>query len=118
MSVWNYIWAMIVICGVIFAAYYVTRAVAKTGGTLRNNANLKMIGSLPLARDKSVALVEVGDYVFVLGVSAHRVERLDKLPKNELNLTAEDPVPMMEFTDSFKKELDKQWKKLRNKLDK
>ncbi|MPM25661.1 hypothetical protein SDC9_72159 [bioreactor metagenome] len=117
MSFWNYVWAMVVICGVIFAAYYVTRAVAKTGGTLRKNANLKMVGSLPLARDKSVALVEIGEYIFVLGVSAQRVERLDKLPKSELSLAAENPVPMTQFAESFKEELNERWKKLRKKPD-
>lgn len=115
MGFWNYAWAVIVICCVIFVAYYVTRVVAKTGGTLRKNSNIRMAGSLPLGRDKSVALVEIGEYVYVLGVSAQRVEQLDRLPKSELSLVSDERVPGAEFSESFRKILNEQLHKLHRK---
>lgn len=101
----NYAWAVIVVCAVVFAAYYVTRAMAKAGGSLRKGANIKIAGSMPLGRDKSVALVEIGEYVYVLGVSAQRVERLDRLPKGELNLGSEERLPGSDLAESFRKVL-------------
>lgn len=117
MGFWNYAWAVIVICAVLFAAYYVTRAVARAGGGgggLRRGKAVRLLGSLPLARDKSVALVEIGEYVYVLGVGAQRVERLDRLPKNGLSPAAEEQSGT-EFAESFRKILGGQMNKLYGK---
>jgi len=114
MGFWDYVQTIAAIAAVIFAAFYVTKLIAKTGGgTFRRSANIKLIASLPLARDKSVALVEIGAYAYVLGVSAQHVEKLDKLALSELDLK-EEAMPM-EFTASFKKELSARLKKHINK---
>lgn len=112
MSVWDYVQTIAVIGVVIYAAYYVTRLVAKTGGSFRKSANIKQIGSLPLGRDKSVALVEVGEHIYILGVSAHRVELLDKLMRSEFQPVPEEQGPAPEFTANFKKELLKRLKSM------
>jgi flagellar biosynthetic protein FliO len=111
----DYLQAIIVIGAVIFAAYYVTKLIAKTGGgTFRKSSNIKLIASLPLSKDKSVALVEIGDHAYVLGVGAHHVELLDKLALSELQLTQEEPAPTpKDFAVSFKEELSARLKKLK-----
>lgn len=98
---------------VILAAYYVTKLVAKTGGGgFRRNSSIKLIGSQSLGKDKSVAIVEIGEYNYILGISMQRVELLDKLNKTELGLTKEEPVQTPpSFGASFREELNKRLNK-------
>jgi flagellar biogenesis protein FliO len=111
LSPWEIIQAIIIMGVVIYASYYVTKLVAKAGaGGFRKTSGIKMLGNLPLAKDKSVAIVEIGDYAYILGISGQRVERLDKVPLAELNLKKEEAAPPS-FTSSFKDELSKRMKK-------
>ena len=107
---WDYIQAIVIIAAVIFAAYYVTRLVAKTGGGgFRKNSGIKLHGSQPLGKDKSVAVVEIGESIYILGVGLQRVELLDKLPKAEAGFKKEEPAAPAQptFGESFKEELNK-----------
>ena len=113
MGFWDYAKAVAVICAVIAAAYYLTRHLARTGTPFRKGAQVRLIGSLPLARDRSVALVEIGEHIYVLGVSAQHVERLDKFPRSELHTEDGTQAPAADFAASFRNELDKRLKKLR-----
>ena len=110
---WEYFQAIVIIAAVLFAAYYVTRLVAKTGGGgLRRSSGIKLHGAQSLGRDRSVAVVEIGESIYILGVSAQRVELLDKLPKAEDTLKKEEPPsPSMTFGESFKEELNKRFRR-------
>jgi flagellar biosynthetic protein FliO len=111
LSFWDYVQAIIIIGAIILAAYYVTKIVAKTsGGGFRKTTGIKLIASQPLGRDKSVAVVEVGEFSYILGVSAQRVELLDKLPKSELSLKKEEPAKTPPSIGvSFREELNKRF---------
>ncbi|NLA85819.1 MAG: flagellar biosynthetic protein FliO [Clostridiales bacterium] len=111
LNLWDYIQAIVIIGAVILAAYYVTKLVAKSGGGgFRKSTGIKLIASHPLGRDKSVAIVEIGEFDYILGVSAQRVELLDKLPKSELSLKKEETggTPPS-FGVSFREELNKRF---------
>jgi flagellar biosynthetic protein FliO len=111
MGFWEYFKAIFVIIAIIAAAYYLTRLIAKTsGGSVRRNAGIKVVGSLPLAKDRSVAVVEIGEFAYILGVSGQRVERLDKVPAAELNMRREETAPK-DFSSCFKEELKARFKK-------
>lgn len=110
---WEYFQAIVIIAAVILAAYYVTKLVAKSGsGGFRKSTGIKLVGSQPLGKDKSVAIVEIGENAYILGVSAQRVELLDKLSRDELGLKKEEPVqPPPSFGVSFREELNKRFNK-------
>ena len=105
MGPWDYIKAVAVMVAVIFAAYYVTRLAAKTGGAVHNNKQIRQLASLQLARDKSVSIVGIGAHAYVLGVGPQRVELLDKLDLNQLDLTAEQQTEKSRFAESFQNQL-------------
>jgi flagellar biosynthetic protein FliO len=108
LSFWDYVQAIVIIGAIILAAYYVTKMVAKTsGGGFRKTTGIKLVASQPLGRDKSVAVVEIGEFSYILGVSAQRVELLDKLPKSELSLKKEETPPGIGV--SFREELNKRF---------
>lgn len=113
LNFWDYVQAIVIIGAVILAAYYVTKLVAKTsGGGYRKSSGIKVIGSQPLGKDKSVTIVEIGAFDYILGVSAQRVELLDKLPKAELNLKKEETTQNSPGLGlSFREELSKRFNK-------
>ncbi len=110
---WDYVEAIVIIGAVILAAYYVTKLVAKTGGGgFRKNTAIKLVGSQSLGKDKSVAIVEIGEFTYILGVSAQRVEMLDIRPKSELNLNKDDGAETPPgFGVSFREELNRRLNK-------
>ncbi len=100
---WEYFKAIVVICILIFAAYYVTKVTAKaSGGKFRRSSNIKLSGTLPLGKDKSVSIVKIGEYAYILGVGTQRVEMLDKVPLSELDLK-EDEFFEPKLTELFKR---------------
>lgn len=113
MNFLDYVQAIVIIGAIILAAYYVTKLVAKTGGGgFRKNSGIKIIASQALGKDKSIVIVEIGEHNYILGVSAQRVEMLDKLSKTELSLKKEEPVQAPpSFGTSFKEELNKRFNK-------
>jgi flagellar biosynthetic protein FliO len=115
LNAWDYIQAIVIIAAVLFAAYYVTKLVAKTGGGgFRKSSGIRLAGSQSLGRDKSVTIVEIGEYVYILGVSAQCVELLDKLPKTDFNVRKEEPTaPPPTFSASFRDELNKRFNRSR-----
>lgn len=114
MGAWDYIQAIIVIAAVVYAAYYVTRlTAAKAAAGPARGRGIRLRASQPLGRDKSVALVEIGSSAYVLGVSAQRVELLDKLPLEELGPPPEETPPVPDFADILKRTLGDRLDKLR-----
>jgi flagellar biosynthetic protein FliO len=113
LNFWDYVQAVVIIGAIILAAYYVTKIVAKTGGGgFRKTTGIRLVSSQPLGRDKSVAVVEIGEFSYILGVSTQRVELLDKLPKSELGLKKEEPREAQPgFGASFREELSKRFRK-------
>lgn len=92
-----------------------TKLVAKTGsGSFRKSTGIKLIGAQVLGKDKSVAIVEIGEHAYILGVAAQRVELLDKIDSSELNMKKEEQSPssaLPSFTASFKEELNRRLNK-------
>lgn len=82
---WEYIKAVIMIVLIIAAAYYVTKYVAmKAGGARSASAGIKIRGTAPLGRERQIVLAEIGDTVYILGVTAQHIELLDKMEKDRL----------------------------------
>jgi flagellar biosynthetic protein FliO len=110
LNFWDYFQAVVIIAAVLFAAYYVTRLVAKSGsGGFRRSSGIRLVGSQSLGRDKSVSVVEIGEYTYILGVSAQRVELLDRFSKSEFNVKKDEPAPAPTptFGESFREEMNK-----------
>lgn len=112
MGFWDYLQALVVIAAVIAGAYYITRLVARAGGPLTKGTGVRLIGSQPLGKDKSVALVEIGGTAYILGCSPQRVELIDKIPMSELKLeTPPASPPGGSFAALFRQELEKRLRK-------
>lgn len=73
------------ICLVVFAAYYVTRFMAaRARPNLGNRRGIRLLDRFALARDKMIVLVEVGEAVYMLGVTNQSINLIDTVELPEL----------------------------------
>lgn len=102
---WEYIKAVIMIVGIIAAAYYVTKYVAvKAGGVRGASSGVRIRGSAPLGRERQIVLAEIGDTVYILGVTAQRIELLDKVAKDQLEDCREEKPAGRPAASGFQRE--------------
>ncbi|HOQ15096.1 MAG TPA: flagellar biosynthetic protein FliO [Bacillota bacterium] len=110
MTFWDYFKVILAIAAVIASAFYLPRLALKSRGRVFGNQKspMKLIGTLPLAKDKAVVLIEVGEYIYLLGVGSQNIEKLDKMRVEELNLKTDSDETSNHPTDNgsgFMKEL-------------
>jgi flagellar biogenesis protein FliO len=104
MGTWELIKSLITMVLVVFAAYYLTKIIAKRGGPLRNNSKMRLISQIRLGKDSSIAMVEIDRVIYVLGVGSQRVELLEKLPVDAFE-GFDDKTEKSDFAEIFKKQL-------------
>ena len=77
---------LVAICLVVFAAYYVTRfTAARARPNLGNRRGIRLLDRFALARDKMIVLVEVGEAVYMLGVTNQSINLIDTVELPELS---------------------------------
>ena len=93
------------ICLVIFAAYYATRFMAvKARPNLGNRRGIRLLDRFALARDKMIVLVEVGEAVYMLGVTNQSMNLIDTV---ELPEVSEEEARKGTAADTFAQLLEK-----------
>lgn len=111
MGFWDYARAILAIVVVIFAAYYVTRKFGQiSGGTPTRRAPIKILGTTPLGRDRSLVLVTVGEKTYLLGVTAQHIERIDEYQAEELPVEPAPETPATGFQAELLARL-QEWRK-------
>jgi flagellar protein FliO/FliZ len=108
---WEYTKAVLLIALIIAAAYFATKYIAKNGVAKRGGADIKIISSRPLSRDKQLLVAEISDFIYILGVSTHGISLIDKIPKSEFHSSLpEEPNPSGRTMSDFAKEFAERFK--------
>lgn len=88
------LWVVFLFALVLFLAYVTTRVVGRRlGGGGGAGRYLRVIDSAPLGQNRSVALVEVGDEVYCVGITEHGVNLLGKHERAALSELAPRETP-------------------------
>lgn len=90
---WDYIKAVLLIVVIIAAAYYVTRHIAVKGTGNTKNSNIRLLGSRAIGRDRHIVLTEIGDKVYILGVTGQNINVIDTLPSEEFRAQEPEQTP-------------------------
>ena len=110
MGTWELIKSLLTMVLVVFAAYYLTKIIAKKGSPLRNNSKMKLVSQIRLGKDSSIAMVEIDGSIYILGVGSQRVELIEKLPIDAFEGFDENQ-PKSDFAEIFKNQLLDRFKK-------
>lgn len=84
---------------ILFAAYYVTKLIAKKGLLRGKTQNIELIESFRLNQNKMIQIVRIGNKYIVIGVSKDHFEYLTEVDPEKLDLT---PVEASNKDVSFK----------------
>lgn len=76
--------SVVVMLGLLGAAYYLSRRMGNPLSGGRASRYMKSIDRLPVAKDRFIEMVRVGDEIMVLGVTGHSFEVLRTISADEL----------------------------------
>lgn len=72
---------LLIMLAVIVGAYFVTRWIAAGALRMQKGSRMRVVDRLPLGKDKSVVVVEIGGALYALGVANSAVTLLCELPE-------------------------------------
>ena len=76
--------ALALIVGIMFALFYLMRKYGhKIGLPQVKNDNMRLLGQMPLGPKRGLALVEVEDKKFLIGVTDNSINLISKIDDNE-----------------------------------
>ena len=68
------------VAAVLFLAYYVTKIhAAKFGASLGYSRNIKVIDKLPAGKGASIAIIELQDRQYMVGITEHSINLIKEL---------------------------------------
>ncbi len=79
-AVLHILFAIVCVVAVLFMAYYLTRIYAKKMGTyFGTSKNIKVIDRIPIGKGSSIAVVELQDKQYLLGITEQNITKIDDL---------------------------------------
>lgn len=78
-NIFSSVLVLVVMAAVIAAAYFTTRWIAGGAVRMQKGSRMRVVDRLPLARDRYVAVVEVGGRYYMLGVSGSQITMLGEV---------------------------------------
>lgn len=84
--------ALFATCAVLYGCYLFTRMTAKrlSPGGGRRSGRMKTLDYMPLGTDKSLAIVQIGERYFLIGVSSGEINLLTELSPEDVSLPQEE----------------------------
>lgn len=97
-GIFHIIMGFLGIIAVLFLAYYLTRFYAKRfGAVLGHSDNIKVIDRVPVGKGSSIAVIELQEKQYMVGITEHSINLITKLDEN---LPAPSSVEPMKFSDA------------------
>ncbi len=100
---------LVMVVLVLFFTYYATRYIGKVGGIKRQSRYIEIVDRVPLAQDKSIAIIQVGEKKFLVGIASQQISLLQEL--DELDLVPLEAPQVQSDLINFKDIFDKLKKK-------
>ncbi len=88
--------SIVILLGILYLAYISSRYLGNMATRQSQSKTMKVIDSIALGQDKSIAAVEVGEQVFLLGIAQGGITNLAQLDKEaiKINLEQEQQMPL------------------------
>ena len=110
-SIWSSIWQLFIVVVVfvliLFATYYVTKWIAKSGYVQTQSKNISVVETFKVAPNKYIQIIKLGNKYYSIGVSKENITFLTELTEEQLDFTKADVKPNIDFKDVLNKVLPK-----------
>lgn len=100
--VWEYIKAALMLAVILAASWYLVR---RRGRGAAKSADIRVLGARSLGRERQLVVAEVAGRVYILGVTAQHVERIDSMTGDEYRAACPAPAAEPAAARPFAQEL-------------
>lgn len=92
----------IILVGILFATYYVTKWIAKSGSIQNQAKNIKVIETFKIAPNKYIQIIRLGNRYYSIAVTKEQVTFLTALEEEQLDFSvSEKNGKAMSFKELF-----------------
>ncbi len=93
-SVFSLIFGLVLFVGILYLAYISTKLIGKRYSLNgKGGKNLKILESVPVGRDMSIAIARAGERIFLLGVAPDKISLISELSEEDLLVGYEAELP-------------------------
>jgi flagellar protein FliO/FliZ len=88
---------------VLFATYYVTKWIAKSGAIQSHSRNIKVIETFKVAPNKYIQIIQLGSKYYSIGITKDNITFLTALEEEQLDFSQASAPQQIPFTDILNK---------------
>jgi flagellar biosynthetic protein FliO len=81
---------LVIICALLLGFYWILKKMTSKTNKLSSGRYAKILDRIPISQDKQIQLIEISDYVLVVGITASSITLLLKIKKDQLKLFEQD----------------------------
>jgi len=86
---WRFITFIFIFVFIIVIAYITTKFIGKKSMLFTTGKNLKIVDRISLGLDKSLYIIRLEDYFYLIAVAKQNIEFIDKLSKDEIDISSD-----------------------------
>ncbi|MBR1382822.1 MAG: flagellar biosynthetic protein FliO [Ruminococcus sp.] len=100
-SVFSLIFGLILFVGILYLAYISTKLIGKRYSLSgKGGRNLKILETVSVGREMSIAIARAGEKIFLIGVTPDRISLLSELSEDDLLVGYTDNLPQSDGSGS------------------
>lgn len=85
-AILKFIFYIFIILVVIIITIYGTRFIAKNSKRFINSKYIKILDRIGIDTNTKIIVLEINNYIYILGITNNYMETIDKIPKEDFNL--------------------------------
>lgn len=97
---------LLVVIGILYLAYVVTKYIGNGAILKARSGCMQVRDQIPLGKDRSAAIVQIGERYFFIGISAGQISLLSELDEEDLTSLNISDMPEKQYPD-FRDMMDK-----------
>lgn len=90
---------------ILFATYYVTKWIAKTGAIQTRARNIKVVETFKITQNKYIQIIQLGSKYYAIGISKDNITFLTCLEEEQLDFSempsVSGQIPFKDLLDRF-----------------
>lgn len=75
---------LVIVVLILYLTYICTRYIGRGAGMRTRSRNMKVLDQIALGRDRSAAIMQIGDRFFLVGITASQISLLAELDGEEI----------------------------------
>ncbi len=105
-GIFTAIFTLLVVIGILYLAYIVTKYIGNGVSVKARSGCMQVRDQIPLGKDRSAAIVQIGERYFFIGITGGQISLLSELEEEDLDSLNASELPDKQYPD-FRDMMDK-----------